>query len=157
MKAWISALAIYTCAIGGAQAQEAFAYVCASPSGQAWYFPNELDPGNAERFVPDGIREGRMLIIVGEGSGPGGADVRYRDASGSFRSAMSEGGSVRFTHFDDHADIARIDATYEATGTSETFLLYGFRADNVRLVYTQIRPMSALPKVAVFVARCERF
>lgn len=157
MRSLLLGLGLLFGVCGWAHAQTGYAYACASPIGQAWYFPNQLNPANAERFVSDGIRNGRMLIMVGEGNGPGGADVRYRDASESFRSVTAEGGEVGLTHIDTVADIARIDVSYQMTGTTKTFLLYGFSSGRIRLVYTQIRPTGATPKVAVFTANCERF
>jgi hypothetical protein len=102
-----------------------------------------------EQWQADGISGGR-LIFVSELDGSG-ANVIFRDASGSFTSALADGGEVRVLN-----EGRTWVVIYPATGVSE---VHNLQTRDGRLinVNTVNKPTSLIGASAkIFIANCQR-
>jgi hypothetical protein len=124
--------------------------VCGSSAGRGLFGDDEF-----AEWQYDGITNGRLIFVSGsDGSGP---NVFYRDATGSYSSALQEGALVNLYSVDDGQSSSVWTIVYPATGVAEVHNLVA-RDGKVIDLFSSSKPRTLLGDASakIFKANCVR-
>ena len=125
-------------------------FVCGPSTGKSF-----SADGNFDEPSDDGITDGRLIFVSGvDDSGP---NILFRDASGQFQNALSDGGIVSFYKVEDGRSGEVWTVVFPQTGVVEVHNISVVSGGAIDL-YTANKPAVVLPSASarVFKANCVR-